>query len=81
MDMDTLRQRLTVRRLVLGISQDALAERMGSSQSYVSRLELGAIKDPSFTALTRWCTALDLVLTISLEDPWDTTCDPEKGAA
>lgn len=79
MDMDALRKRLTVRRVVLGISQDALAERMGSSQSYVSRLERGDIKDPGFTALTRWCTALDLVMTISLEDPWDATYDSGKG--
>lgn len=50
-----------------GISQQDLAERMGTTQSVISRLESGGAK-PSLTTLERVGAALDAELVIEFSD-------------
>jgi len=50
---------LAYHRLAKGWSQKELATRVGTSQSYVARLELGAI-DPQLSTLRRLATALEM---------------------
>jgi DNA-binding XRE family transcriptional regulator len=48
-------------RLARGLSQKQLAERLGTSQSYVARLEAGQI-DPQFSTVRRVCSELGIDL-------------------
>lgn len=48
-------------RLARGLSQKQLAERLGTSQSYVARLEAGKI-DPQFSTVRRVCSELGIDL-------------------
>jgi DNA-binding XRE family transcriptional regulator len=48
-------------RLARGLSQKQLAERLGTSQSYVARLEAGQI-DPQFSTVRRVCAELGIDL-------------------
>ena len=51
-----LARRLTVQREDTGLSQATVAERMGTSQSIVSKLERGA--DVKVSTLQRYCAAI-----------------------
>jgi len=56
---------LQATRKALGLTQSALASRIGLSQSRVSHLELNA-QELSFEQLLAWCAALDLELAIGI---------------
>ena len=56
-DVDDLIGRLVRRRQDLGLSQTAVAARMGTSQSAVARLEAGR-SDTRLSTLERYATAL-----------------------
>jgi transcriptional regulator with XRE-family HTH domain len=67
------RRREVVRRLVgvrqeLGLSQTAVAARMGTSQSVVARLESGDL-DMRLSTLERYAAAVGSELVIELADP------------
>ncbi|TRD15462.1 helix-turn-helix domain-containing protein [Palleronia caenipelagi] len=53
-------------RSAANMTQSEVAEKMATSQSYVARLESGAVK-PTIDALKRYATATGSRLTISLE--------------
>lgn len=52
---------LAAYRLARGLSQKQLAERLGTSQSYVARLEAGQI-DPQLSTVRRICAELGIDL-------------------
>ena len=56
---------LVARRTALGISQDALAKRMGTSQSVLARLERGT-SEPKLLTLDRYARALGSSLRVEL---------------
>ena len=58
-------ERLTARRQALGLSQTAVAARMGTSQSAVARLESGAT-DVRLSTLHRYADALGDRLAVEL---------------
>lgn len=53
-------------RVKAGLSQAELAERMGTSQSSIARLESGRVR-PSLTTLMRLAEATGMALRITLE--------------
>ncbi len=59
---------LAERRKRLGLSQTAVAARMGTSQSAVARLEAG-VDDVRLSTLERYADAVDLRLGFVLGDP------------
>lgn len=65
-DLNRLRERLVFRRYELGRSQVDVARRMGATQSVVSELESGHVKNPGVLTLTRWAAAVDLTLSVHL---------------
>lgn len=73
--MDTSESILAVGRLVararheVGLSQAALAERAGTTQAVVSRLEAGKV-EPSLSTLSRLLLACGQVLQLSTV-PWE----------
>lgn len=68
---DTLRER----RLELGLSQEQVADRMGSRQSHLSELERG-YKNFGIQTLVLWAQALGMELVVDFEEvaecdePW-----------
>jgi transcriptional regulator with XRE-family HTH domain len=56
-DQDEVLAALVQRRRRLGLSQTAVAARMGTSQSAVARLEAGG-SDPRLSTLARYAAAL-----------------------
>jgi ribosome-binding protein aMBF1 (putative translation factor) len=52
-------------REVRGMSQSELAQRMGTTQSVVARLELGGV-EPRFDTLDRVAAALDSTLVVDI---------------
>jgi transcriptional regulator with XRE-family HTH domain len=62
----TIASMLIEARLRVNLSQQQLAERMGTSQSTIARLESGTAK-PSFTTLERIAKATGTRVRISLE--------------
>lgn len=64
-------------RTAAGLSQRALAERMGTTQSVISRLEEGGGPRPRLDTLARLATALDRHLVVSF--PQDVSVDPTDG--
>ena len=62
----TLASMLIEARVNANLSQAELAERMGTSQSTIARLESGVAK-PSLTTLRRFAKATGMQLKISLE--------------
>jgi transcriptional regulator with XRE-family HTH domain len=60
--------RLSARRQALGLSQTAVAARMGTSQSAVARLESGAA-DVRLSTLRRYAEALGETLSVELRSP------------
>lgn len=68
-DLDLIgdvRARLVTRRRALGLSQRAVAARMGTTQSAVSDLEHGVNPNPSVDTLHRWAQALGVTVTVAL---------------
>jgi DNA-binding XRE family transcriptional regulator len=61
-----LRQEMVAARLRAGLSQAALARRMGTGQSAIARLESGR-GSPSFTTLRKLAEATGSRLTVRLE--------------
>jgi transcriptional regulator with XRE-family HTH domain len=61
-------RRLAAARQEQGLSQTAIAARMGTSQSVVARLESGAL-DMRLSTLARYAEALGRELVIGVEDP------------
>lgn len=61
-----LRRKLYIHRAALGITQREVAERMGTSQSAISELELGTTPSPTVATLTKWAEALGLDLQIDV---------------
>jgi len=61
-----LRQEMVAARLRAGLSQAALARRMGTGQSAIARLESGR-GSPSFTTLRKLAEATGARLTVRLE--------------
>jgi ribosome-binding protein aMBF1 (putative translation factor) len=59
-------QELTRRRRELGLSQTAVAARMGTSQSALARLEAGD-SDPRLSTVERFALALDTEVTVASE--------------
>lgn len=59
---------LTERRRTLGLSQQAVAERMGTTQSAVARLEAGGL-DARMSTLERYADALGVELRLGLSEP------------
>jgi predicted transcriptional regulator len=62
-----LAEELVGRRMALGLSQTAVAARMGTSQSAVARLETGEV-DVRLSTLERYAAAVDHVLDWHLDD-------------
>jgi transcriptional regulator with XRE-family HTH domain len=62
-----------------GLSQAELAQRMGSSQSVIARLELGGA-EPRFDTLQRVASALDLDLVVDLR-PHETATTTRRESA
>ena len=59
-------QSLSYYRLLNGWSQKELAERMGTSQSYIARLEAGDV-DPQVSTLKRLATVFELQPSVLLD--------------
>lgn len=55
------------KRIEKGLTQKALAKKLGTKQSAISRLESGSY-NPSFTFLRKTADAMDLELKISLAE-------------
>ena len=53
-------------RLRAGLTQDAVAERMGTTKSAVSRLESAGKHVPSLATLTRYASAVGCELQVKL---------------
>jgi transcriptional regulator with XRE-family HTH domain len=66
-DADWNRTVVAIDRLA-GLSQRELAERMGTTQSVISRLEEGGGGRPRLDTLARVATALDRHLVVSFPD-------------
>lgn len=60
--MSGFRSYLVARRRDLGLSQAAVAERMGTKQSAVSELETGETPNPTLNTLVSWAAAVELEL-------------------
>ncbi len=66
-DTDEILGALVRRRVRLGLSQTAVAARMGTSQSAVARLEAGR-SDPRLSTLERYAAALDTSVSYAVAD-------------
>jgi transcriptional regulator with XRE-family HTH domain len=68
--LDELRGYLIHQRVEMGLSQTRVAELMRTSQSNVSELEKGQVRNPGVETLARWARAvgveLELVVTIKV---------------
>ena len=74
-----IRQRLRNRREAIGMTQRALADATGTSQSHVSELENGLSGETiTIAVLARWAEALGLTLRIELVDR---LASPQTGIA
>jgi transcriptional regulator with XRE-family HTH domain len=62
-----IEQELVALREKRGLSQRDLAERLGTTQPYVAKLESGRIKNLGLKTLAKYATALDARLTVRLE--------------
>ena len=59
--LQTIGKRVRARRLVLGMSQEALAERAGLHYTYIGQIERGE-KNASIETMLKLCFALDTTL-------------------
>ncbi|CAN5715185.1 MAG: helix-turn-helix domain-containing protein [Ilumatobacteraceae bacterium] len=71
-DAGELIERLIARRQRLGLSQAEVAERMGTSQPAVARLESGR-SDARLSTLARYADALDTKLGFAVEPRGEAT--------
>lgn len=60
----------------LGLTQQAVATRMNTSQAHVATLESGAT-DPKLSTLERYATSLGLALHVQLTDQPAPSCPPQ----
>jgi ribosome-binding protein aMBF1 (putative translation factor) len=67
-----LAEQVRALRQLRGLSQRQLAERMGTTQSAIARLEGGGVA-PSLATLERLADALDAELVVSLREHQETT--------
>jgi transcriptional regulator with XRE-family HTH domain len=58
---------LRARRVELGLSQDEVARRCGTSQGHFGLWEAGQAV-PRYTSMAKWASALGLVLTFDLNE-------------
>jgi transcriptional regulator with XRE-family HTH domain len=82
---ENLRHALTARRKQLGLSQKALADKMGIFSPALNQLETGRRPNPTLDTLSAWCRALDGRLDIGVvfdEEPESPACglDPRSPA-
>jgi transcriptional regulator with XRE-family HTH domain len=68
---------ILIRRTELGLNQEALAKRMGTSHSVISRLESGR-HNFSMTTLRRLAEALDVKLIYGFEVDGDEGAEPTR---
>lgn len=57
------------KRIEMGLTQDALAEKMGVSQSHIGRIESGAVRNPRRETLIKFQEALGLDLSEYIPPP------------
>jgi transcriptional regulator with XRE-family HTH domain len=62
-----IEEELVALREKRGISQRDLAERFGTTQPYVAKLESGGVKNLGLSTLCKCASALDATLTVRLE--------------
>ena len=62
-----IEQELVALREKRGLSQRDLAERLGTSQPYVAKLESGRVKNLELKTLVKCATALDATLVVHLQ--------------
>jgi transcriptional regulator with XRE-family HTH domain len=67
-NVDYIATRLKARREALGLSQRAVAELIGTSQSHISELETGKVHGIGINTAERWCRALGFRLHCELHD-------------
>jgi transcriptional regulator with XRE-family HTH domain len=72
--LSTLAKRMKERRQVLGLSQEALADRSGLSSNFIARIEIGD-KTPSLSTLVKLADALGMSVTDLLADEISTADD------
>jgi len=65
--LSTLAKRMKERRQVLGLSQEALADRSGLSSNFIARIEIGD-KTPSLSTLAKLANALGTSVSELLAD-------------
>lgn len=75
--MRNFEQILRARRKAVGLSQSALATRVGTSQSTISQLENGT-RAPSFDLLSRLAESLDVSQAYLLGETAETLSDEEQ---
>lgn len=75
-----LSARVKEAREAKGLSQSQLADRMGTQQSVIARLEAGGIS-PTLPTLKRVADALGMKLTVGFDEPRKTTKRQVKAAA
>ncbi|GIF14806.1 helix-turn-helix domain-containing protein [Actinoplanes teichomyceticus] len=68
MKLDDLRSYMVERRKRLGLTQAAVALRMGADQAAVSKLESGATKEITVDHIARWASALGLVASVQFRE-------------
>lgn len=71
----TIRRRLAARRCALGLTQNQLAEMLGTQQSVVSDWENQSQErrgsDMRLSTVVRWAQALGLTIDLVARDAWD----------
>jgi transcriptional regulator with XRE-family HTH domain len=72
---DDLRAYMVERRKRLGLTQAAIALRMGTDQAAVSRMESGATRDLTIDYLSRWSAALGLAASMQFREVVAVTFD------
>lgn len=60
--LQTIGKRIRARRHALGMSQEALAERVGLHYTYIGQIERGGEKNVSIETMLKLCAALDTTL-------------------
>lgn len=61
-----LRTSLIIRRKMLALGQRELARRMGTTQAAISDLESGKNPNPTIATITRWATALQATVDLTV---------------
>lgn len=76
---EQIREALKTQRKELRLTSRQVGEKMGTVASYVTRLERGDIASPSLGVIIRWANAVNLKLSVILEDEFgDIEKEPES---